>query len=503
MRILLDTNILIYREANASTNYSIGHLFRWLDKLNHIKIIHPLSIDELKKAYDGYNEESLKNKISSYQTLPNILFPTPEFLSYISHYSNQGHDVTDNCLLFEVFVGRVDILITQDEKMHHKAKDLGIENRVYYINSFIAKCSMENPTLIEYDMLSVEKKKMCQIDLTDPFFDSFRQYYHEFDQWFLRKCDEEAYITIDQNNNIIGFLFLKIENPGTDYSDISPQFSLKKRMKISSFKIESTGFRLGERYLQIVFDNAKNFRVDEIYVTMFFDKPELERLESFLENWGFSPFGIKNSENGQERVLIKSMKEYDNTKNVRYNFPLLRVNAKKFILPIFPQFHTDLFPDSILNTEDPNDFHDYMAHRYALQKVYVSWADLSIVFPGDIALIYRMGDYPPKKYTSVLTSIVVIDQIWSRFRSQDDFLASCQNRSVFSSEVLIDFWKKHGSNPFFSVIKLIFVKSLLKKPTLQTLYDLKIVEEPFGPRPMTEISNQQFESLLKISQTVL
>ena len=30
MRALLDTNIIIHRENKRVSNYSIGHLFRWL-----------------------------------------------------------------------------------------------------------------------------------------------------------------------------------------------------------------------------------------------------------------------------------------------------------------------------------------------------------------------------------------------------------------------------------------------------------------------------------------
>ena len=43
MRVLLDTKIIIYRENKKMTNYSIGHLFRWLDKLKYDKLIHPLT----------------------------------------------------------------------------------------------------------------------------------------------------------------------------------------------------------------------------------------------------------------------------------------------------------------------------------------------------------------------------------------------------------------------------------------------------------------------------
>ena len=49
MRALLDTNVIIHRENTKATSFTIGKLFYWLDKLHYEKLIHPYSIDELRK----------------------------------------------------------------------------------------------------------------------------------------------------------------------------------------------------------------------------------------------------------------------------------------------------------------------------------------------------------------------------------------------------------------------------------------------------------------------
>ena len=41
-KILLDTNIIIHREATTVVNQDIGILFNWIDKLKYSKYIHPL-----------------------------------------------------------------------------------------------------------------------------------------------------------------------------------------------------------------------------------------------------------------------------------------------------------------------------------------------------------------------------------------------------------------------------------------------------------------------------
>ena len=47
MRILLDTNIIIHREASKVRNADIGKLFNWFDKTKATKIVHPLTIQEI------------------------------------------------------------------------------------------------------------------------------------------------------------------------------------------------------------------------------------------------------------------------------------------------------------------------------------------------------------------------------------------------------------------------------------------------------------------------
>ena len=75
-----------------------------------------------------------------------------------------------------------------------------------------------------------------------------------------------------------------------------------------------------------------------------------------------------------EAVLVKSMREYDESRRPKFNFPLTRKSAKCYFLPIYPEYHTDLFPDMILNNEDMHLYEENKAHRYALEKIYLSGA---------------------------------------------------------------------------------------------------------------------------------
>ncbi len=69
MKVLLDTNILIHREASTVVRQDIGTLFFWLDKLKCEKCIHPSSIEEISKHSDERVRNTFQAKLKSYRVL--------------------------------------------------------------------------------------------------------------------------------------------------------------------------------------------------------------------------------------------------------------------------------------------------------------------------------------------------------------------------------------------------------------------------------------------------
>lgn len=496
MKILLDTNIIVYREASRIYNNAIGDLFYWFNKLHHDTIISPLSIAEIEKYADKEVVKTFKEKIKSYIVLPTVSTMPNDYKEQLVSLTKNENDEIDNNILYELLKGRVDLLITEDKKIKDKAKILKIEDKVYNIEDFLYKCKKENPELINYRVLSVVKKRFGDIDINDEFFNNFINDYNGFKAWFNKKQDEYAYVCY-QDDKLLGFLYIKKEDINENYNDIVPQFKPKTRLKIGTFKVVSSGFRLGERFLKIIFDNAKNFNVDEIYVTLFDKREELKALSELMQKWGFIKWGVKKSKSGTELVLVKDLKTYHQDMDPRFNYPVLKPNSNKYILPIYPQYHTDLLPDAMLNNECDNLKN--IAYRYALQKVYVSFSyDLSAK-PGDRILIYRMKDKLSAAYSSVLTSLCIIQDIKTNFNSEAEFIKECQNRSIFSEDELRTMWNSRSNK--ISVIKFIFVKQLNKKIPLKTLWDNNIISYPNGPRPFTLLQDKQYDFLLNISET--
>lgn len=499
MKVLLDTNIVIHRENVKVTNPSIGLLFYWLDKLHYEKCVHPWSVEELKNYKDKNMQELYNTKLPAYTILKSVSVPHEEFLAQIPK-EESANDKIDHQLLCEVFNNRVDLLITEDRKLREKAQKLGIGQKVYSINEFVSEKTEEYPELISYKMLSVKKELFGDIDLDDVFFDSLKEAYPDFIPWFNKKSEEEAYVCRTDEGVIKGFLYIKTEDQSENYSSIEPIFLPKKRLKVGTFKVDASGFRLGERFIKIIFDNALYRKVDEIYVTFFEDSPNLDALKGLLETWGFVRHGIKHSYGKEEAVFVKKLGIMNAEMSTKNNFPNMKFNKQKFILPIMAKYHTSLLPDSILKTEKQINFMGPDAQKYALQKVYISWAPERNINPGDLILFYRMGeDGSNKKYTSVLTTLGMVDQIYYNFKTKDEFLKHCQNRSVFSKAELDDFWNKHQYH--LMVLKFVFVKNLVRKPVLNDLYQLGVVNPPNGPRPFMRISDDIFKKILSDSKT--
>lgn len=501
MRVLLDTNIIIYREGNKTPKEEIGILFKWLDQLGCKKCIHPETLNEIRNYKDPLVVKAFETKTANYHQLETIAPSSPEFLAIHQKHDKNKNDKIDTMLLNEVFCDRIDILITEDRKMHHKAREFKISEKVFTIDSFLEKVTVENPKFADYKVLSVKKELFGNLNLEDTFFDSFRRDYHEFNTWFNRKSEETAYVCFSETKSIVAFLYLKVEDSNEYYPDITPSFSQLKRLKIGTFKVILNGYKLGERFLKIIFDNALQFKVSEIYVTLFNKTMEQERLTNLLLDWGFSMHGSKKTKNGEEDVLVRKFRKYYNIANPKKSYPYFNINSKKFIVPIRPEYHTELFPDSILRTESLDSFIENRPNRNAISKVYISRSRERNLRQGDVILFYRTKYQGSAYYTSVITTIGVIQEVIKNIDSEAKFVELCRKRSVFSDSELRRHWRyKISDRPF--IVKFLYVYSFPKRMNRKALIDNGIIESTdSAPRGFEQINDEQFEKILNGSNT--
>lgn len=503
MRVLLDTNIVIHREASKVIKNDIGTLFYWLDRLKYEKCIHPITVEELGRYKDPDTVRSIRIKIENYSLLKTQAPFIGEIEDVCKKIDVNNNDINDSRLLNEVYSGRVHILISEDKKVHTKATLLGISERVFRIDSFLEKVVSENPRLVDYRVLAVKKCFFGELALTDTFFDSFREDYKwpPFDKWFNQKSDETAYVCTN-NDEISAFLFLKVEKEDENYSDISPAFFPKKRLKIGTFKVATNGYKLGERFLKIIFDNAIAQKVDEIYVTLFDKRPEQQRLISLLEDWGFTRHGVKSTRNGDELVFTKVFKRDSiivNTQFPKLTYPFFSKETDIFIVPIYPEYHTELFPDSILRNESPKEFIESEPHRNAISKVYISRSIEKNLKSGDLIVFYRTGDAGNAIHTGVATTVGIVESVVTNIQDEETFVSLCRKRSVFSDEKLREQWNyKNGSRPF--IVNFLYAFSYPKRPNLKWLNENGVIPNVHDmPRGFRKISRLDFVNIARYS----
>ncbi|MGJ0484715.1 MAG: N-acetyltransferase family protein [Methylomicrobium sp.] len=285
---------------------------------------------------------------------------------------------------------------------------------------------------------NLQLKKFKDINLNDHFFDSLKEGYVEFTEWFHRKADEQAYVIIDEYGFIQGFVYLKEEKESIN--DIAPPLPKDRYLKIGNFKINGHGAKLGERFIKKAFDHAIINGIKKLYVTVF---SHHTGLISLFERYGFKVVANKGTQNGTELVLLNEIGNLEG--KIEKDYPIINLSKKQYLLGIYPEYHTRLFPDSIFNNENLSIIDD-VSHTNSIEKIYIcKMPRVQALRSGDALVIYRTGDgQGPAWYRAVATSLCMVEEVKtkSNFADLNEFLSYCRSRSVFSAEELTEFYNK-------------------------------------------------------------
>lgn len=271
--------------------------------------------------------------------------------------------------------------------------------------------------------------KFRELRLEDPFFDSLKKGYADFADWFVSKADADVYV-VEDDTAMSGMLYLKPEIGPVP--DVRPPLPHLRWLKVGTLKIEGRGTKLGERVIKKIFDTAISENMDGIYVTVFDVHEDLIRL---FERYGFAQVGTKSTDNGEELVLARRLDEFSG--NMISDYPFVHTTRQRaWLLAVYPEYHTQLLPDSILNNE-PREIVRDVSHTNTIHKVYIGKIPLTRMSPGDAVVIYRTTDHMgPAYYRSVASSICVIEEVRRKrdFASVEAFLEYTAPHSVFTEE---------------------------------------------------------------------
>jgi len=402
MRILIDTNVFIYREDQDIVPENLQKLLKTIKENNHNILLHPASIDDINNDKDLDRRKIMMSKLKSYQILKSPPTPNKDFLTrIISNYTIYN---PDDSILYCLFRDSVHILITEDKEIHRKALRINLEHRVLDIESALNYFIDLHERRFSHVLLKEDSVFSIKID--DPIFDSLKEEYVEFEKWFKKISREGRRCWIYcKNEKIQAILIFKEENESID---VIPPLPKKKRFKISTFKVELVGYKIGELLLKLVFKYCVEYNITEIYLTHFIKKEDY--LVDLIVQFGFESVGKNNR--GETIYLKKLIPE--NNINIeplemsKRFYPSFKDGREvsKFLIPIRPEYHTRLFQDYRKRQMKITEYIEFNIQGNTIKKAYLSHSKIRKIKPGDIILFYRSKD------EKCITSLGVIDQVF-------------------------------------------------------------------------------------------
>ena len=274
-------------------------------------------------------------------------------------------------------------------------------------------------------------------DLDDPFFDSLKNDYPEFERWFSHKQSNNDFAYVYREyGTIFAFQYLKNECEEIELQNSS--IPNENRVKIGTLKIEedAKGRRLGEGLLGIALWTWQQAQVNQIYLTVF---EHHEMLINVLKKFGFEDVGINLR---GEHVFFKDKNRLSHDDPYKM-FPYISngfEHAK--YLPIQEDYHDTLFPYSELSRTSQNVLNLSVAN--GMTKVFIGFPrdpeSLDYKRNQPIA-IYRITKAQTRKtFLSVVSSFgVVVDyrvviNKRKNIMTEEEYLSFVGNKSYFNRE---------------------------------------------------------------------
>jgi GNAT superfamily N-acetyltransferase len=397
MRFLLDTNILIpLEDSQVPLVDTLANFVRIANEHGHQLLYHPASEDDINRDPNLDRRAQTLQRLRQYTRLdacPPCPWNTP---------GTDMNDASDNEILYMLHCDAVHALVTEDRGIHDKAKVRGLVDRVYTIQTaedwlrrLHEKQRVVLPNVEEVELYSLTP---C---LEQPFFDSLRASYKDFDVWFRAKARDgrRAWVTREADGGL-GAICIFAHQDREQITDDGRMLH-GPSLKLSTFKVGASvrGRKIGELFLKAAFRYATVHRLQELFIHGDVDQHYF--LFELLEDFGFSRVGIHPGTNGRDAVYLKEHPidapqallepfEYH-----RRFFPHFRHDeaVAKFIVPIRSEYHRILFPDYV--AEEDRQLILFKSENQAgnaIKQAYLCHAQTKTMTPGDVVLFYRSGD---------------------------------------------------------------------------------------------------------------
>lgn len=423
MKFLIDTNVLIPLEPTAP-EYVEGmtepalELLRSIEDVGDQLFIHPATMAELERDSNEQRRRLRELLFRKYLPLPHPP-PTPEeWKALLGQPPIGSNDWVDHQLLAAVRSHAVSVLITEDRGIHRKAGRVGLKHQVATIGEALALVRSLRDRFVPPPP-AVEFTYAHNIDIADPFFDSLRGDYRDFDDW-LHKCQEQhrrCWVVRSEGRRLAALCLIKEEEGA---------FGLQGRvLKICTFKVDPAhqGRRLGELLLKSVFAHAARNRYEAVYLTAY---EKQTGLLAMLDDFGF----IEQARNASgELVLAKLLHPVSAQEalpplefHIRYGPPVMSLVEPAFLIPIEPRFHHLLFPEADEQLGLQAGTHPF---GNGLRKAYLCRAPIRQIIPGAPLLFYR-------SHSHQAVTVVGVAERTLASRSAEEIASVVGKRTVYS-----------------------------------------------------------------------
>lgn len=426
LRFLLDTNVLIpLQDSYQILERNLANFVRLAGVGGHQLLYHPATVADFKRDADEQRKQRNLQRIAQYSVLDNTA-PCPWNTTETSE-----NDTCDNEILYALACDAVHALVTEDRGIHAKARTRDVSDRVYTIQTaedWLRR--LHEPRQVTLPNIQDVPLHSLTPFLTSSFFDSLREGYDGFDDWFRRKAreDRRAWVYHDESDTLAALCVYTTQSD--ERINDEEEKLAGQALKLCTFKGSETvrGRKIGELFLKAAFRYATENACEHLFIHANSERHDY--LIRLLQDFGFDARGTYSG----DLVLVKQHPKVAPDSTVlppldyicRY-FPHFRQDAavQKFLIPIRPHFHDMLFPDYSPRQQRLFGLSGNVGN--AIKLAYLCHAQTNLIRPGDVVLFYRTGD------EKAVTSVGVVD----RFEMLDDaaqIASLVSRRTVYSHQ---------------------------------------------------------------------
>lgn len=498
-RILIDTNVLIALEDPGQTDFVAADFARRCQAGGITIFLPSATRRDFERDGDDRRRSISTSRMNKYPCLSDIPLPARAELQARFGPIRSDNDAVDIALLHALWIDAVDLLVSQDDGVHKRVRGGALEERVLTLADALAWLkALQDP--VDDGLRQVVDVPAYSVATADAIFESLREDYASFDNWWRDRCIAEhrrCWIVFG-DGRLDGIVIRKTEHG--EAVGLDPH---KKVLKLCTFKVtsEARGHKVGELLLRKALWHAQLNTFDAAYLTTFAKQTMLIDL---LERYGFEKRGERAD---GEAVYVKTISrerlelpaDADLAVLARTHYPRFNVRApvSLFAVPVLWAFHRQLFPEIARLTALPlfNDtsFDERGARQVAgntIRKVYVCHSRNTKLKGGDVLFFYQSKDVAAH-HSQRLTTVGIVEQV-RRARDTRELIRLTAGRSVFSEHDL-ETLSSRASNGVM-VIDFLLVGHLEPPLGLGQLIAEGVLSAP--PQTITQIASIALSALL-------